>query len=217
LNVVTLITVLRSGGRYNPSWVERLARGARKHVAGLDRVVCLTDYAHQIEGVETAALRHDWPTWWSKFEAFRPDICDNVNVLCDLDTLFLKTVTGLTSSGEPIAMEDYFLTGRLSTALMSWRGTELSFLYDQFNDQAAQWMQPGSCGDVPNSVHGDQVVVDHLLRRSGRLPRFYQRHHPALLNFYDPNKKNDGPILIFIGDAKPDNAIPSVKKFWESQ
>jgi hypothetical protein len=78
-------------------------------------------------------------------------------------------------------------------------------------------MQPGSCGDVPNSVHGDQVVVDHLFRRSGRLPKFYQQHHPALLDFYDPDEKNDGPVLIFIGDAKPDNAIPSVKTVWESQ
>ncbi len=150
--MATLITVLRSGGRYNPIWVERLARGAKRCVAGLDRVVGLTDYDQHIVGVATAALRLDWPIWWSKFEAFRPDICGNVNVLCDLDTLFMKTATGLTSSEEPIAMEDYFLKGRLSTALMSWRGTELSFLYDQFKDRAAQWMQPGSCGDVPNSV-----------------------------------------------------------------
>lgn len=215
--MATLITVLRSGGRYNPSWVERLARGARRFVDDIDRVVCLTDYDRPIEGVETVALRHNWPKWWSKFEAFRQDICGNVNVLCDLDTLFMKTATGLTSGEEPIAMEDHFLKGRLSTALMSWRGTELSFLYDQFKERAAQWMQPGSCGDVPNSVQGDQVVVDHLLRRSGRLPKFYQQHHPALLNFYDSNKDNEGPILIFIGDAKPDNAIPSVKRAWDTQ
>lgn len=215
--MATLITVLRSGGRYNSRWVERLGRGARRYVSDIDRVVCLTDCSEQIDGVEVTPLRHDWPKWWSKFEAFRPDICDDVNILCDLDTLLLDRADALTAGLDTIAMEDYFLKGRVSTALMRWRGTELSFLYDQFKEQAARWMLPGSCGDVPNSVHGDQVVVDHLLRRCSRLPKFFQVEHPSLLDFYDPQKKNAGPVLIFIGDAKPDTATCSVKEIWETQ
>ena len=72
--MVTLLTVLRSGGRYDASWVERLAAGARRSIAGLERIVCLTDLALDVEGVETVPLLHNWPSWWSKFEAFRPDL-----------------------------------------------------------------------------------------------------------------------------------------------
>jgi hypothetical protein len=212
--MATLITVLRSGGRYKPIWVERLARGAKRCVAGLDRVVCLTDCDQHIEGVETAALRHDWPIWWSKFEAFRPDVCDDINILCDLDTLFLGTANALLQDAGSTVMEDYFLKGRVSTALMRWPGAELAFLYDEFKRQPEEWMKPGSCGHVPNSVHGDQVVVDYLLRRRGEVPPFFQREYPGLLDFYGSDKNNTGPILIFIGDAKPDNALGDVQEAW---
>lgn len=212
--MVTLMTVLRTGGRYDARWVERLARGARRHIAGLQRVVCLTDFEGPIGGVEPIALRHDWPRWWSKFEAFRPDVCDDINILCDLDTVFLRTADVLLQDAGTTAMEDYFLKGRVSTALMRWPNSTLSFLYDEFKRQPEKWMEPGSCGPVPNSVHGDQVVVDHILRRRGEVPPFFQQKYPGLLDFYGSGKNNDGPILIFIGDAKPDNALRDVQDAW---
>ncbi|MGE7368770.1 hypothetical protein ACQKKX_06800 [Neorhizobium sp. NPDC001467] len=212
--MVTLTTVLRSGGRYDRTWVERLARGARRHIDGVDRVVCLTDEAGPIDGVETIPLRHSWPKWWAKFEAFRPDIRDDINILCDLDTLFLGRADALAQGADLIAMEDYFLKGRVSTALMRWRDDTLSFLYDDFRDQAEHWMRPGSCGQVPNSVHGDQVVVDHLLRRHGQMPVFIQQACPGLLDFYGTDKANIGPVLIFIGDAKPDTADEETQRMW---
>lgn len=211
--MVTLTTVLKSGGRYDATWVERLNAGARRSIPGLDRVVCLTDLTFQAGGVEVVPLRHGWPAWWSKFEAFRPDLADDLTILCDLDTVFTGDAGALVDDSMA-AMEDYFLKGRLSTALMRWRQNELGHLYDTFKAEPERWMQPGSCGKVPNSVHGDQVVVDHLLRRDGRMPDFLQIRHPDLLDFYDPAYADQGPIIIFIGDSKPDTASQAVQDAW---
>lgn len=211
--MVTLTTVLKSGGRYDVTWVERLNAGARRSIPGLDRVVCLTDLDLQVAGVDSVPLRHDWPAWWSKFEAYRTDLADDLTILCDLDTVFTGDAGALVDDSMA-AMEDYFLKGRLSTALMRWRGNELDHVYERFKAEPDRWMQPGSCGEVPNSVHGDQVVVDHLLRHGGLMPEFLQTRHPDLLDFYDPLQVEQGPIIIFIGESKPDTAIQAVQDVW---
>ncbi|MFP5076206.1 hypothetical protein ACLE20_02770 [Rhizobium sp. YIM 134829] len=211
--MTTLVTVLKSGGRYDARWVDRLQRGARQSIPSLDRVVCLSDLPVVLPGVETIPLRHDWPAWWAKFEAFRPEVGDDLTILCDLDTVFSGDASAIAEDGSA-AMEDYFLKGRLSTALMRWHSADYADLYETFEAEPERWMKPGSCGAVPNSVHGDQVVVDHLLRRSGRLPAFLQQRHPGLLDFYDREKTDQGPIIIFIGDSKPDKAPASLQTLW---
>ena len=211
--MVTIACVLRSGGRYDAGWAQRLAAGARRFVPGLERFVCLTD-AGPIAGVETIALRHDWPAWWAKFEVFRPDLFDGATVLCDLDTVFAGDASALAASSDLTVLEDYFHRGRVSSALMRFEAGTLGFLYEAFAADPARWMAPGSCGEVPNAVHGDQVVIDHLLRREGQAFATFQQRHPGLVDFYDPAKTQYGPIVVFIGDSKPDGAGEPIATLW---
>ncbi|WP_420393291.1 hypothetical protein [Acuticoccus sp.] len=212
--MATLVTVLRSGGRYDARWVERLAGGARRHVPGLARVVCLTDLALDVEGCEAVPLTHGWPAWWSKFEAFRPGVFDGTVALVDLDTVFAGDAAALVASPSLCVMEDYFHKGRVSSALMRFAADTLVELYDAFAADPVRWMAPGSCGPVPNAVHGDQVVMDHLLRTAGRPPAFFQHEHPGLIDFYAPHKTGYGPVIVFIGDAKPDRAGEPIASLW---
>ena len=214
--MATLATVLRSGGRYDGSWVERLAIGVRRHAPAFTRIVCLTDLPLAMPSVEVEPLRHGWPAWWAKFEAFRPGLFSGTTVLCDLDTVFAGDASALATPGLA-AMEDYFHRGRVSSALVRWDGDALAFTYEAFSAEPARWMTPGSCGPVPNAVHGDQVVLDHLLRRAGVAPAFLQRIHPGLLDFYDPAHARHGPVVVFIGDAKPDRACAAVQQLWRGQ
>jgi hypothetical protein len=211
--MTTLITVLKGGGRYDATWVARLAGGIRRHAPAFERIVCLTDLPVAVPGVESIPLRHAWPAWWAKMEAFRPGLSTGPTLLCDLDTVLTGPADALAEPGLA-AMEDYFHAGRLSSALLRWSGDELAFLYTTFASDADRWMSAGSCGPVPNAVHGDQVVIDHLLRRSGRKPDFIQRLHPGLLDFYDPRRDAHGPVVIFIGVAKPDTATGAVHAAW---
>lgn len=211
--MATLVTVLKGGGRYDASWVERLSRGVRRHAPSFDRMICLTDLDLRVDGVTAVPLRHDWPAWWAKMEAFRPGLVTGTAVLCDLDTVLTGDADALASPGAAV-MEDHFLKGRASTALLRWQGDDLAHVHDAFAAEPERWMRPGSCGTVPNAVHGDQVVVDHLMRRAGALPPFLQDVHPGLIDFYDPEKADPGPVVIFIGEAKPDNARGPVARHW---
>lgn len=72
--------VLKSGGDFLPIHVLRLA----EQVPG---ITCLSDTP--ISGVTTIPLKFNWPGWWSKMEAFRPDIEGNL-LLIDLDSTVIR-------------------------------------------------------------------------------------------------------------------------------
>ena len=214
--MATLVTVLKGGGRYDGVWVERLVRGARRH-ATFDRFVCLTDLPLDLDGVEAVPLVNGWPAWWSKMEAFRSGLFGGPVVLLDLDTVFAGDASALSAPVPGItAMEDFFHKGRLSSALIRWHGDAMGFVHEAFAADPDRWMAPGSCGAVPNAVHGDQVVIDHLLRREGVTPRFVQHEHPELLDFYAPEKREYGAVVVFIGDSKPDVAGEPIASLWRA-
>lgn len=129
--MATLMTVLKSGGRYDARWVARLAHGVRRFAPAFERMICLTDLPLALDGVETVPLRHGWPAWWSKFEAFRPGLARGTAVLCDLDTVLTGPADALAAPGLA-ALEDFFHKGRVSSALLRWQGDELAFLYETF-------------------------------------------------------------------------------------
>ena len=213
--MTAFVCVLRSGGRYSKVWAERLATGLRRNVSGLDRLICLTDFREPIRGCETVPLRHDWPGWWAKFEAFRPDLGSDHRVLCDLDTVFVGDASALTSARTLSVLEDQTFAGRTSTALMRFDATELTFLYDRFVRDPAHWMDRASCPDAPNRVHGDQVVVDRFLRDAGVRPEFLQRSHPGLIQIrWSEDQPVEAPIQIFVHRCKPDVIGGPVADAW---
>jgi hypothetical protein len=53
-----------------------------------------------------------------------------------------------------------------------------------------------------------------VLRRDGIAPRFVQHVHPGLLDFYAPAKTAYRPVVIFIGDSKPDGAGEPIASLW---
>lgn len=212
----TLITVLRGGGRYGPAWVERLFAGARRHAPTFDRFLLLTDLDISVDGAEIVLLRHEWPGWWAKMEAFRPDLGSGPTVLCDLDTVFTGPADRLARPTLTV-LEDFMHEGRMSSALMRWNGDELSDLYERFAADPAYWMTEGSCGAVPNAVHGDQVVIDHFMRQNGTHPSFFQRAEPGLIDFYRDGRGDAGPVVVFIGPDKPDNASAAMQAVWKGQ
>jgi len=83
-----VVTVLRSGGEYEP-----------KHVLAMQRQVaqwapdamyeCLSDI--DIPGVKCTPLRHSWPGWWAKLELFRPDI-EGGYLYTDLDNVIVGPI-----------------------------------------------------------------------------------------------------------------------------
>ena len=212
--MTTAICVLRSGGRYGPIWAERLAAGLRAHLPGLARTVCLTDHDGPVPGCETVPLRHDWPGWWSKFEAFRPGLVDGPALLLDLDTVLVGTAGDLIGSGLAV-LEDQTFENRVSSALMRFEAGAMAFLYRRFAADPARWMDRASCPDAPNRIHGDQVVIDRFLRDEAIVPGFLQRLHPGLIQIrWSQSQPVEAPVQVFVHRCKPDAIGGPVARAW---
>lgn len=212
---VTALCVLRSGGRYRPVWAERLAAGLRRHVPGVGRVLCLTDHDGAIPGCDAVALRHGWPGWWSKMEAFRPGLVDGPALLLDLDTVFTGDAAALTAGTDLMVLEDQTFGGRVSSAVMRFDGRAMGFLHDRFAADPARWMDRASCPDAPNRVHGDQVVIDRFLRDAGVTPTFLQRRHPRLVQIrWSGDQPVEAPVQVFVHRCKPDGVGGPVAAAW---
>ena len=213
--MTTAVCVLRLGARYRPVWAERLAAGLAAHAPDVERVVCLTDHDGPIAGCETVPLRGDWPGWWAKMDAFRPDLGPGPRLLLDLDTVLMGPAPGLTRGAALAALEDQTFAGRVSSAIMRFDGSALGFVRDRFARDPAHWMDRASCPDAPNRIHGDQVVIDRFLRDAGLTPAFLQREHPGLIQIrYAEDQPVEAPVQVFVHRCKPDGIAGPVADAW---
>lgn len=147
--MLTVACVLRSGGVYDAGWVARLRDGVGRHLARPHRFVCLSDCGVPCERIP---LRHDWPGWWAKLEAFRPDILGGSALFLDLDTLVVGDLEPLAQEIERsafIALRDFYRPDGLGSGVMAWRDQgKVSNLYRLFAEDAAEWMaRLGARGD----------------------------------------------------------------------
>lgn len=220
--MIVFACVLRSGGIYDETYVRRLTAGAVRHIRGVDRVICLSDLRLDIPGVEVVPLKHGWPGWWSKMELFRPDVVPGFEdgaflVYSDLDNVFMRDASLLSELEGPVFLEELTHPGRLSSALMAFAEGSLTRVYSRFAQDPERWMAPGSCGGVPNTVHGDQVVIEHFLREAGIGFDFFQDFDPGIAERYHPYRHDTAPVVCFMGPSKPHKALPGiVRKTWES-
>jgi hypothetical protein len=146
---LTVYTVLRTGGDFGREYVERIARGVERHLPGVD-FRCLSDDS----GVTGhMALDHDWPTWWSKLELFRPDLRGDILYL-DLDTVICGGLSEIAGVGRLTVLRDfyhYFAHGRangIGSGLMYLPEADRAAIWERWIADPSHWMaQCGQFGD----------------------------------------------------------------------
>jgi len=147
--MITIATVLRSGGEYEPRHVVALRDMCRRFVP-MHRFICLTDKPNALP-LETIELLHDWPGWWSKMEIFR---LRGPVLYLDLDTVIVRDISPvieLAGDDEFVILRDFY-RGRMNKAamqssMMLWSG-DMSRLYRAFREDDLQCDLFG-VGDVP--------------------------------------------------------------------
>lgn len=121
---MTVACVMKTGGRYDMSWVARLRRSIHRHHPDV-RFVCLTDSDEPAPAdVECISLMHGWPGWWSKIELFRPGAFtpDERVVYLDLDVVVMRPITQLLRyNGEFAALRGFIRTDGLNSSVMAFR------------------------------------------------------------------------------------------------
>lgn len=75
---------------YTPEWVDKLARGFRRHLTTPHRFVVLTDKPYEFaDGVEQERLSTDEPDWSSMIEPLR---IEGPLIVAGLDTIVLRNI-----------------------------------------------------------------------------------------------------------------------------
>lgn len=191
-----IITVMRSGGEYRAEHVERLAQQCARFVPGVE-FRCLSD-DRSVPGYRP--LKHNWPGWWAKIEAFR---FRGPVLYMDLDTTLRGTLTPLLA----VARERPFVTLRdfnapmreVQSSVMAWRG-DMRRLYTAFRRKPAAHMQANNCG----RWWGDQGFIERQMTKR----EYWQDLLPGTIVSWkkhcDRGVAPDGArVVVFHGRPRP--------------
>lgn len=152
--MLTVASVLRSGGIYTPHWVERLQAGVKRHLQTSHQFVCVSDVDVPCERVP---LRHDWPGWWSKMEVFR---LPGPVLYIDLDSAIVGDLSQIAvhAIGTPglTGLRDFYAPQHFGSGVMTWNG-DIRHLYDRFSADADGLM------NVSRKRMGDQALIEDMV------------------------------------------------------
>lgn len=158
-----IATVLKSGGIYDYTYVNKLASAIKRHLTVEYKFACLTDIPENIDTNlvdEIIPLRYGLRGWWSKFELFRPELFTESQVLYfDLDTLIVKNIDDFaTYGGDFMALRDFNTLINIGSGIMSWRtGPHINNMFYKFMENLiAQKF------NLSQFTGGDQEVIELL-------------------------------------------------------
>ena len=127
-----LVCVLRSGGDFDTGDLWQLHNSAKKFSLVATEFVCLTDvYPGTTAHVDFKVLRHDWPGYWAKLEAFRiPGPC----LYIDLDSVIVGDLSPIMALIEDSPRIIYTNGGKrgFASGVMGWN-EDLSWIPEQFD------------------------------------------------------------------------------------
>lgn len=204
--MLTVACVLRSGGRYDPVWVRRLAAGVAAHLPVAHRFVCLSDVT-DVPG--RIPLVTDWPGWWAKLELFRPGLFEGPVLFFDLDTLIVGDLSEIASYCGGFAMlRDFYRPDGLGSGVLAWMPSEeTASIYARF---PAMERSPFS------DPRGDQAWIARCVsadRLQDLFPgQFVSYKADDCRAAVPPNAR----VLCFHGQPKQDNCGGWAQAMWEA-
>lgn len=208
----SVICVLRSGGSYDASWVEKLKnsceRNLPKHVFN-----CLSDVSVPCNRIP---LQHDWPGWWSKIEIFRPNVIDGPTLYLDLDTVIVGKIGILPSIPDFAMLQSFWRQDAVGSGVMWFSGDNIPHkVYEKFAKQPKAYIAHHE-RNADGTYVGDQAFISDCL----------EEPNIARINDYIPGIKSykmhclrrlpaDASIVCFHGRPRP-NEIDTdwMKQHW---
>lgn len=174
-----VICVLRSGGEYDATWVEKLQRGVARNLARPHRFRCLSDVDVPCERIP---LEHDWPGWWSKLEIFRKGVITEPTLYLDLDTIICGPLDDVAKITYPFAaLRNFHQPDYIGSGVMWFRDAESvpHRVYSKFCKQPDAYMAHHErMRDGPKV--GDQAFIFDAL--GGEIP-FLTDEFPGVRSF----------------------------------
>lgn len=201
--------VLKSGGRYDPEWVDRLYRGVKSNwdMPYALRFICLTDLEWSAP-YERHALQYDLPGWWSKIEMFQRHWHLHSNTLyLDLDTVITGPMSNILARPMSVAQRGFRVMhdpyqATLQSAVMRWTSQWMRFtghiIFSEFMRNPRKNMER-------LSHLGDQGFIREVMLSVGKSWSYFT---PAEVMSYKAEwALEQDPVTTavqFHGDPKPD-------------
>lgn len=216
--------VMKSGGRYDRTWVDRLFRGVSAHwdMPQPLRFICLSDEKWAAP-YEVHPLRFGFPGWWSKIELFQRFSHFHAPTLyLDLDTVIAGPMSNILARpmktnerGFRVMRDPYNAT--LQSAVMRWTGHWMHYtghiIFSEFVRKPAHYMRA-------YELQGDQAFIRDVVIE---LSKSWSYFTPAeVMSFKAEWQLSSSPVttaIQFHGDPKPD-ALPDdheLKRKWIDQ
>ena len=150
-----VICVLRSGGIYDATWVEKLKRGCERHLPP-HIFDCLSDVPVPCNRIP---LKHDWPGWWSKLELFRPGVIDSETLYLDLDTVCVGPMQILRNSADFAMLQSFWKHDMVGSGVMYFSGENVPHkVYEKFAKQPQAYIKHHERNAAGTYV-GDQAFI----------------------------------------------------------
>jgi len=214
--MLTVLCVLRSGGVYDYSWVEKLRRGVERNLTVPHRFACLSDVPAPCERI---VLRHNWPSWWSKIECFRPDVVTGPTLYLDLDTVICGSIDPL--AGLPMSFGMLRNFGRaeyIGSGIMWFRDRPPAGVYERFAADPDRLMNQYRVDKKRGAHFGDQAFIFEAVGDAniGRI----QDAVPGLIRLYprdfESGVRGGCSVAVFKGKVKPPDAmhVPQLAEAW---
>lgn len=193
--MITIKTVLKSGGVYKPEHVDRIYKMLEKNLDFPIKFVCYSDI--EMPQFHVRKLRDDLPGWWSKMEMFRDD--DGQSFYIDLDMTINRNITDI------VSYNSHFIALRnmnskidgIGSAVMGW-DADYNDLYRDFTSDKANIMRNHDRDKMGTSSLGDQGF---LWEWFGGDCEIYQDNFPGRIEKFSVNPNSD--IVVHFGKNKP--------------
>jgi len=208
--MITVACVLRSGGDYDRSYVDKLASGIGENLHIPHRLVCLTDRRAEISGMECKGLLYEWPGWWSKIEVFglEPPV-----LYFDLDTVITGDITPLAQSVadscDGLMMLRGFYRSDKCSGIMGWR-QDMKWLLGRFLEHYAPRAKFGNHYDMRvngNRYRGDQDWLAAVTQKERTPVTFAQDVFPGIYSYKvdvaGRGIPDDARVICFHGKPRP--------------
>jgi hypothetical protein len=215
--VIAMVLKTADGGVYNADYVNALANGIRKNTTKNVEIVCLTNdpkgFNRNINRI--IPLKHNYHSWWSKIELFRPDIFENERVFyLDLDTVIIDNIDEILDfEFDFCALRDFYKLVNIGSGLMTWNSKEVNKIYTQFVKNADFIKE--------NYLEGDQQWID---QNKPKTVYFQDIFPKEIVSFKKDCLKNDNSIVIpnkakiicFHGIPRPHTITDQIiKNYWQ--
>lgn len=205
--MIFVVCVLRSGGRYDASWVSKLRDGVARHLTIPYQFGCFSDVPVDCFRIP---LQSNWPGWWAKLEMFR---LKGKVLYLDLDSVIVGSLDEICSADHKFTMaHEYYRPKFACSTAMLWDG-DYTYISHEMCRVDSPKMRAGYDNWTADDRIGDQAFIEDVLHTSGRKIQFFKdRFGERSIASYKVHCKDTGldgteSVVAFHGSLKPDQLL----------